>query len=279
MKLFLPETMEALWHLYSCHPQALVYAGGTDLMVKARAGTVKPDVLICLERITELRGVREADGEILIGACTTHTTLLEDPVIAARFPVLQKAVRTLGSPPIRNMGTLGGNICTASPAGDTLPPLYLLDAEIEVRSRDGSRRVPIERFIHAPGKTDLRPGEVLYNVAIGKTDDYTIHHFEKVGRRKAMSIAIASLAAAVRVDAGGMIERVRLAWGSVGPTIVTSRETEESLRGMPLSVDTLRSVFPSVTKAVSPIDDVRASAAYRRSISANLLLRLGISMV
>jgi xanthine dehydrogenase FAD-binding subunit len=277
MNVFVPEEIDTLWHILENEPDAVPYAGGTDLLVKLRAGLVVPPALVCLERIDEFRGIRSEGGAVFIGACTTHTALLESGLIRDALPVLQKAVRLLGSPPIRNMGTIGGNICTASPAGDTLPPLYLSDGEVELRSRTGTRRVDINRFILGPGRTALRRGELLAGVRVKKAGEYNIHHFEKVGQRKALAISIASLAALVKTDGSGVIEKVRLAWGSVGPLIVTLPEVERELLGRPLTTDTIRSVQHLVERNVSPISDIRAGERYRRRVSSNMLLRLAAS--
>jgi xanthine dehydrogenase FAD-binding subunit len=263
-----------LWEGLSRHPDASIYAGGTDLLVKLRRGLIAPPSLICLERIPELRGVRDHGDRVYIGACSTHASLLADPLVTGHFPVLAKALRNLGSPPIRNMATIGGNVVTASPAGDTLPPLYVLGAELEIRRRDSSRCVPVRDFIHGPGATDLRRGEVLAGIWVKKPGPGWTHHYEKIGQRRTMAIAIASLAALVRISREGVIREARLAWGSVAPTIATSSAVESALVGRPLEASALAEVFPLVHEALSPIDDVRASAVYRRTVSARMLLRL-----
>jgi xanthine dehydrogenase FAD-binding subunit len=274
MNVFVPEEMDGLWDILAKEPDAALYAGGTDLLVRLRTGIPSPSALVCLERIAGLRGIRDEGDRVFIGACTTHTELLESGLVGDALPILQKAARLLGSPPIRNMGTIGGNICTASPAGDTLPPLYLADGEVEIESRAGARRVGIDRFIIGPGLTALGKGEVVSGIRVKKGMEYNVHHFEKVGQRKASAISIASLAALVKTDASGAIVKVRLAWGSVGPLVVTMPEVEKALAGRPLTVETLRSVHHMVERGVSPISDIRAGEEYRRRVAANILLRL-----
>lgn len=273
-EVFLPENLEELWRVLEREPAPRPYCGGTDLLVHLRSGKTDPAALVCLERIPELSGVHEEEGGLWIGAATTHARLLDDPLVRARLPLLARALSTLGSPPVRNMGTIGGNICTASPAGDSLPPLYALDGEVELRSRASSRRMPLRRFITGPGETALRPDEILAGVRVKPDGAYNVHHFEKIGIRRAMACAVASLAALLRVSSSGEIEAVRLAWGSVGPTVVASGDAEQALLGKRLTRDTLEEAAERARKAVSPIDDVRASAAYRREVSGNLLLRL-----
>ncbi|MBF0527328.1 MAG: xanthine dehydrogenase family protein subunit M [Deltaproteobacteria bacterium] len=273
-EVFLPRTLDELWDLLLRRPEAVIYAGGTDVLVKLRAGLIAASGLICLERIEELKAVQDQGDEVYIGAATTHRTLLADPVIQEHFPVLIRALNVLGSPPVRNMGTIGGNLVTASPAGDTLPPLYVLDAEVEVRWGGGAKRLPLSQFILGPGRTSLGPGQLLTGVRLKKSADYNVHHFEKVGQRKALAIAVVSLAAVLKVSDSGLIEKARLAWGSVGPTVIRSAEVESALEGRMISRNTLTRAAALAQTAVSPIDDIRASGAYRRTVAGNLLLRL-----
>jgi CO/xanthine dehydrogenase FAD-binding subunit len=273
-EVFLPHTLDDLWEILEKESSPAIYAGGTDLLVKLREGMSSPPALVCIERIEELRGVREQDGEVFVGACTTHSQIEEDPVINDRFPVLTKSVRVLASPPIRHMGTLGGNIVTASPAGDTLPALHVLGAEVEIRSREDSKRIPVRDFIQGPGAVNLNTGEVVYGVWLKENPSWNVHHYEKLGRRKAQACAVASMAALVDLSQEGTINAIRLAWGSVGPTVTLAPDVETALIGRALCLDVLQSMRPQVERAVSPIDDIRASASYRRVVAGALLLRL-----
>jgi xanthine dehydrogenase FAD-binding subunit len=227
-----------------------------------------------LERIDALKGVEDRGEEIFIGPCTPFARLLESPLLMNHFPILVDGMKVLGSPPIRSMGTIGGNVVTASPAGDTLPPLYVLRAELELRTNHSSRRVPIMDFIRGPGETVLAPGEVLTAIFVRKRQSFNLHHYEKVGQRKALAIAIVSLAALLKISDGGMIEEARLAWGSVAPTVATSTEIEAILIGCRLSRQVLEKAAQMARTMVKPIDDIRASAGYRRQVAGNLLLRL-----
>ncbi len=271
--VFLPRTLHALWQVMKEEPEALLYAGGTDLLVKLRGKTAPPPTLICLERIRELKEVRQKDDLFFIGAAATHASLLENAFLKKNFPVLDKALQTLGSPPIRNMGTIGGNICTASPAADTLPPLYVLDAELELLSEKGARRMPVSDFITGPGKTKLQTNEILSGILLKTSPSFPMHHFEKVGQRNALAIAVVSLAALLETKHGA-ITRVRLAWGSVGPSVARSADVEKMLVGRPLCLETLHEAGKIAERAVHPIDDIRGSAAYRRQVAGRLLWRL-----
>jgi CO/xanthine dehydrogenase FAD-binding subunit len=272
----LPRTLNDLWQILRDEPRSTLYAGGTDLLVKMRSGLIQPHHLVCLERIDELKAVEDREEEIFIGSCTTFTKLLQSPLIRKHFPVLINGLKILGSPPLRNMATIGGNIVTASPAGDTLPPLHVLRAELELKRRDSSRRVPIRDFFKGPGETILTPGEVLTAIWLKKCSDFDLHHYEKVGQRKALAIAVVSLAALLRVSDGGIVKEARLAWGSVAPTVVTSAEVEAILIGNRLSRQVLEKAAQLARTIVKPIDDLRASADYRRQVAGNLLLRLGL---
>jgi len=273
-EILLPRTLPELFAALAAEPQARLFAGGTDLFVHLRAGDGRPPLLIGLEKIVEIQGIRDVNGSLWIGAGTPHSQLIADPLIRTHLPVLAQALATLGSPPIRHMGTIGGNLCTASPAGDTLPPLFVLGAEVDLLSDQGERQLPIAAFLRGPGVTSLRPGEILSGIRIPRPPAGTRHHFEKIGQRRALACAIASLAALLTLSPSGTIEAVRLAWGSVAPVVWTSPDLEAALRGRRLDSATLEAAAQTVRSGVSPISDGRATANYRREVAGNLLLRL-----
>lgn len=265
-----PRSLAELWALLD--DGFTVMAGGTDLL--ARRGAWAPPLTACLERIEALRGVSREGGLLRLGACETHAALLRNPLACGQLPVLARALRVLGSPLIRNMGTLGGNIATASPAGDTLPPLYALDAQVELASRQGARRVPLAGFILGPGRTALEPGEIVSAVLARIPGPGALQHFEKVGRRKALAISVVSLAAVIERDAAGTVARAGLALGSVGPTALRCPRAEAALAGSRLEREALLAAGEALRHEIAPQDDLRATAAYRRAVAGNLLLRL-----
>ncbi|HOG16574.1 MAG TPA: xanthine dehydrogenase family protein subunit M [Syntrophales bacterium] len=273
-EVHLPRTPEELWPILDGEPEVAVYAGGTDLIVRMGTGRPDPPSLVCLERMESWRGVRDESGALWLGACTTFSELLRSGDVCGRLPLLAAAVATLGSPQVRNMGTLGGNLCTASPAGDSLPPLYVMDAAVELQSSRGTRRMPIREFITGPGRTQLQRGEVLTGVRVGIPQGFQVHRFEKVGQRKALACAIASMAALLKLSGDGAVSEGRIAWGSVGPTVVVSAEVEGFLRGRKVTPATVEEAAALAERAVAPIDDVRGSAAYRRQVAGNLLRKL-----
>ena len=271
--LALPQSLAEVWTQLKKMPRAMIYNGGTDVLAAQKGQTGFPD-LICLERVGELQGVIQKGDRIGLGAGCTHARLLAEPLVNDKLPVLVQALSVLGSPPIRNMGTLGGNICTASPAGDTLPPLYALDAELELVREKGIRHIPLAEFITGPGATTLGRGEILKTVWVKEPKGYNLQYYEKVGQRNALAISLVSLAAMLNLDRQGIIRAARLAWGSVGPTIQTAPAVEKALVGHRLDRKTLDEAAFLVSRAVKPITDLRAGAEYRRVVAGRLLLRL-----
>lgn len=265
-----PTSLAALWPLLDDGARPM--AGGTDLLTRGRGRSLGEVAL--LEGIAGLDGIVSEAGWLRIGATATHARVLRHPVVRERLAVLAQALTSLGSPLIRNMGTLGGNCITASPAGDTLPPLYALDALVELVSRDGARRLPVSEFLVAPGRTTLAPGEILAAFLVPLPPAGALHHFEKVGRRDALAIAVASLAALVVRDEAGQVTEARLAVGSLAPTVVRCREAEALLCEGRLDRETLLAAGQLIRKRIAPIDDIRATAAYRREVAGKLPLRL-----
>lgn len=246
-------------------------AGGTDLFVRMRQGRESPPFLVYVGELPELRGVREVAGGLEVGAAATHGELLAHPATEA-YPVLRMALWTIGSPAIRAMGTLGGNLVNASPAGDGLVPLYLHGARVRVAGAEGEREVPVEEFVLGPGKTALRPGELVRSILVPAAEGCRAY-FRKVGRRRALLIAVASLGALVWVE-DGRIREARLALGSVAPTVLRPREVERALVGRPATPEGVADLRDALSSATRPISDLRASADYRRAVAGNLLLDL-----
>ncbi len=269
-----PRGLAELLALRADLPGAALMAGGTDLVPRSRARGGLPEDVILLQDVPELHGITSGKGLLRIGAAATHAALLADPRVGRGLPVLARALACLASPAIRNMGSIGGNICTASPAGDTLPPLHVLEARVELAGREGVRELSLAEFILGPGRTALGPGEVLCAVLVPRPEGFSLQHFEKVGLRGAMAIAVVSLAAMLRLDGRGRVAEARLAWGSAGPAVVRCPAAEAALLGRRPTLSALRAAARHARAAVRPIDDLRASAAYRREVAGNLLLRL-----
>ena len=274
MDVLFPRTLEGLMALRAENPAGKIMAGGTDLLVRLRKTGQRPPAVFCIRQLAEIGEIQLLPSEMRIGATVTLQALLECSAIKEGLPVLHQAVSVMASPPVRHAATLGGNICTASPAGDTLPPLYVLDAQVELQKNGGIRRLPLAEFIIGPGQTAMLPEEILTAVCIPRRQSGNLSVYHKVGRRQAMAIAVASLATQAEFGAAGQIRSIKLAWGSVGPTVVELPEVEQFLTGRELSDENLREAGKMASNGVQPVDDVRASAAYRRKLAGNLLMRL-----
>ena len=253
-------------------PGAAILAGGTDLLVKMRRGLVRPELLVDIGRLPSLRGIRRTPGAIEIGAAVTESEILASNVVRETLPLLATALLSLGSVQIRNRGTLGGNLANASPAADTAIPLLLYGAELDLIGAEGVRSVPLDGFLLGPGKTALLPGEFIRTLRVPVPEPGLAAFYHKVGRRRAMTIAIASLGALFRVDAGRVTE-ARFAAGSVAPTPIRLRPSEESLHAVRLTEEVISRASRLASESVSPISDVRATAEYRSQVIGDLVAR------
>lgn len=248
-------------------------AGGTDLMVQLEADVTEPPAAIVnLWRLDELRGIGTDGYDVTIGALTTWTELRHSPVIRARLPALAEASGTIGAAQIQNRGTIGGNICNASPAGDSLPVLLAVDATFDLGSAAGERSVPAREFWTGYRQTALRPDELLLRVRF-PVERGRHTRFRKVGTRAAQAISKVVLALSYRDDDGPWRD-VRLALGSVAPTTIRAPLTEAVLEGGPPSETVADEAAAVLASEISPIDDVRSTADYRRSVAARVLHRL-----
>lgn len=248
-------------------------AGGTDLMVQLEADVADPPRRVLdLSRLDELRGVSYDGYEVSIGALTTYTELRHSPVISARLHALAEVAATVGAAQIQNRGTIGGNVCNASPAGDTLPVLLAVDAVFECASKDGIREVPAREFWTGYRETALRDDELLVRMRFA-VDRLRRTRYRKVGTRAAQAISKVVLALSFRDDDGTWRD-VRVALGSVAPTTIRAAGTEATLEGMHPSAAVAAEACRVLAQEISPIDDVRSTADYRRSVSARVLHRL-----
>ncbi len=244
----------------AAHPQATVLAGGTDLMVSLELGTVKPTAVIDLWACRELRGIT-GDGRT-VGALTTWTDIARN---AALPDALRACARTVGAPQIQNRGTVGGNIVNASPAGDSLPMWLALDADFELASVRGTRRVAADDFWLGYRKTALAPDELLVHLHLHPHADDRLH-YRKVGTRMAQSISKVVLGGRLRV-ADGIVTEARVALGSVAPTPIRARHVEAALVGRPIDA----AAADAVIDDIAPIDDIRSTAEYRRTVARNVI--------
>jgi CO/xanthine dehydrogenase FAD-binding subunit len=260
----MPASLEEAFDALEQHPDAQLLAGGTDFMVEVNYAHRRPTAIVCLGKVEELRRWRRDGTDVVLGAGVTHSEI-ETPPLCDLLPGLAQAARTVGSPQIRNAGTLGGNIATASPAGDTLPVLSALDATVVVASRHERRNLRFDELMVGPKRTSLRPGEIIVEVRLPAS--FGSQEFLKVGTRNAMVIAVASTA--LVVDWEG--RSVRCALGSVGPVVIRATQAEQFIaskinwpeRRLP-DPGALAEFTSLVRAAARPIDDHRSTADYRR---------------
>jgi xanthine dehydrogenase small subunit len=247
-------------------------AGGTDALVERTAGIADPRGYLDLAALDELRGIRVLDGALILGAATTYAELRRDPLIAEHASVLAEMSAEVGAAQIQNRGTLGGNIATASPAGDSLPVLLALDAEIVVGGARGERTLPAASFFPAYRRTALAADELILRIRIPLVPDRTVA-FRKVGTRRAQAISVVVLAVAWRWE-DGLWRDVRVALGSVAPTPIRARATEAALEGMPPTARVAAVAAATLAAEITPIDDVRSTAEYRRAVAGRVLNRI-----
>jgi CO/xanthine dehydrogenase FAD-binding subunit len=242
-------------------------AGGTDVMVLLSAGKLAHARWVDVWSIDELRGIEVRDDAIVLGALTTYTDVRRHGVVSRELPMLVQAASETGGVAIQNRGTLGGNIANASPAADSPPALLAYGAELVLASRTGTRRVPYADFHTGYKQTVAKPGEIIASVVIPRANagDKRVHFYRKVGPRRAQAISKVCFAGCADLR-GGRLHEVRIALGGVAPIVVRAREAEKAL----LAGESADRVCEALRGSISPIDDVRSTARYRRRVSENL---------
>jgi len=272
-----PKTLdEALEMLHA--GEVSPFAGGTDLMPQSQAGRVRlAPTLMNLRRIEDLEGIAEADGAVRVGALVTMTQLLDSTLVRERLNILWQACDHFASDQLRNVSTLGGNVCNASPAGDTLVPLLVLDAHVELAAKPNGARVtrslPLGEFLLAPGRTARTPQELLTAIEIPLPPLAFRGTFFKLGTRPALDISAISIGLGAVRDAGRLHD-VRVALGAVAPTAIRAPRTAAALEGRLLDEQSIDAALSAADAEIQPITDVRASDWYRREMLRNMLRRM-----
>jgi CO/xanthine dehydrogenase FAD-binding subunit len=260
------------------HPGSRPFAGGTDLMVLLEAGTLPRGRYVNVWGLPELRGITVTAAEIRLGALTTYSEVLAHPVLRTEFPLLTSAAAQTGGVATQNRGTLGGNIANASPAADSPPALLVYDAELELVSARGSRRMPYARFHTGYKQTELGADELIRSITIPRGRRGWVESYRKVGTRKAQAISKVCFAGAAVRD-GDVVRDVRLALGSVAPTVVRCANAEAAIRGRTLTDEAVDAAKEALARDIAPIDDLRSSARYRLRVAENLLIQFLGEMV
>lgn len=251
-------------------------AGGTDLLVNLYKESPRLpdfDYLLDISNIPELKIINLVNNFIEIGPLVTHSGLIDEPLIKNNFPVLMEAACTIGSTQIRNRGTIGGNIVNASPAADLLPPLIALRAEVELTSRKGKRILPLQEFLAGPYKTTLQASELLTKIKIPLLGDHYYTDFQKIGRRKALSIARLSLALVTKIEKEGIFQDTRVAPGSATPYPQSLPETEKAINGQSIFHIDLEEIGKITSKEMVSITGERWSTPYKKPTIAVLIKR------
>ena len=244
-------------------------AGGTDVMVQLAAGTLAHRQYVSVWGIRELRRIDVDADSVTLGVLTTFSDILRHDLLRSEFPLLGRAAADTGGVANQNRGTIGGNIANASPAADTPPALLVYDAQLELTSVRGRRTVPYERFHTGYKQMDLASDELITAVRLPRRRGWH-QHYRKVGARRAQAISKVCLAAAARLESGRIAD-IRLAFGSVAPTVVRAFGAEDMLRGATAGPEALERAGAALASQLAPIDDVRSTAAYRRQVAVNVL--------
>lgn len=272
-----PTTVEEAAKLLA-EDEATIFAGATDLMLQVQSGAKAfAPTLMNLRRVEGLRGTTEANGAIRLGALTTITDVLSDKVLRRSAPVLCETADKFACGQVRNSATVGGNICNASPAGDMIIPLMLLDAEAElvswVEGEANWRRIPLCNFFDGPGQSKLRASEILTALTFRTPASDFVAGFQKFGTRRSMDISVVSVGVGGRLS-DGVLTDARVAFGAVAPVPKRGRETEKALEGQKIGDTTIDAAVVKADAEISPISDVRGSAWYRRELVKTLTGRL-----
>lgn len=269
----IPKTIEeACDLLWKAKGKAKIIAGGTDLVIGLRNGDHAPPFIIDITRIEELRKIEEKNGMVSIGAAITHSEIASSSLVKKYGKVLSDAASEIGSPQIRNVGTIGGNIVNASPAADTLPPLMVLNAMGRVASKDGMKDVPLVHLFQGPYQTNLKPHELLVQIIFPKLYPDVRSNFVRLARREAMAIARMSVAVILQIEKN-RIEDIRISVGSVTPTPQRMSEAEAFLRGKTPGEELLQKASLKISGPMVQQSGIRPSTSYKKPVVEYLFMR------
>ncbi len=272
-----PHSLEEAVRYLEEDPGLVPAAGCTDLMIRGVEALHQMDRVIDLLSIPELRGIREVEGGLEIGATTPFSEIRRSAAVRSAFPALARAAGQIGGWQIQNRATLGGNLANASPAGDSLPVLLALDATLVLASVRGLREISYDGFHSGYRKTALQPGEIVARIRLPLPAPGTVQAFRKVGTREAQAISKVVVAMAGRIE-GGRIADIRLAAGSVAPTPIRLRAAEDAVRGQAAGPETADLAGREAAGAVTPIDDVRSTAEYRSFALERVVRRMVLEL-
>jgi len=268
-----PRSVSEAVRLMAADPRARVLAGGTDLLVQFRAGVRQPSAFVDVKRIPELMSIAIDGQGLRLGAAVPAAAIGEHAELRRLWPGLAESVRLIGSMQIQGRGSVGGNLCNASPAADTTCALIVNRAQCVIAGPNGERTVPVEAFCIAPGRTVLQPGELLVAIRVPRPAARTSDAYLRLIPRTEMDIAVAGAGVSVTLDAAGTCTAARVAIGAVAPTALRVPEAEQALLGSSLDEAPLKRAADAAAAAARPIDDKRGTAAYRRTVAGVLTRR------
>lgn len=272
MKYAAPVTVEEASELLAATPGARVFAGATDILPQARAGRELPDVLVDLKRIPRLSALANGDGWT-IGAAAPAARVAHDPAFRSQYPGLAEGLALIGSDQIQSRATLGGNLCNASPAADTGPPMVVNEARAVVASVDGERTIPVSELAVGPGRTSLRDGEFVVEFLLERPGPRRADAYLRFTPRTEMDIAVVGAAARIEFDPAGVCSGASVVLGAVAPTTVRVEGVDELLAGSSFEDDVLERVVALCRDACRPIDDKRGTKEYRTHVAGVLAVR------
>jgi CO/xanthine dehydrogenase FAD-binding subunit len=271
----IPKTLqEACDLLWQAEGNAKIIAGGTDLVIGLRNGDQKPPFIIDITKMEELRKIEEKNGTVSVGAAVTHAEIASSSLVKKYGKVLSDATSEIGSPQIRNIGTIGGNIINASPAADTVPALIVLDAVGRVASKEGEKEIPLVQLFKGPYETNLKPHEILVQVQFKKLPSGVRSSFVRLARREAMAIARMSVAIVLQMEKGkDRIEDIRVSAGSITPTPQRMSNAEAILKGKSPDEGLLKMASRKVSETMIYQSGIRPSTSYKRPVVEALFIR------
>lgn len=266
-----PENLKKALYYLAEYREACLWAGGTDLVVKLERKSIRISQVIDLKSIRELSFIKD-DDQVRIGALTTIHDIEVSPVIKNEFPLLAQAAHVLGSWQIRTLATIGGNLMTAAPSAETATPILILGGTLIAQSKHGDREIPARLFFRGPGKTALIPGEILKEIQLPRLPQGYKSVYLKESLRRSMDIALVSVACVLKLD-GDRCQEVRLGLGAVAPVPMRATKTEELLTEQIMNEEIIEKAAKTAANECQPIDDIRATAAYRRKLVQVLVKR------
>jgi carbon-monoxide dehydrogenase medium subunit len=276
-----PKTIQDVCLLLSKYgKKASILAGGTDLIVQMKKGSLAPEHVINIKKVGSLGSIREDAQGFTLGALATMADIASHPGLHHTLPIIAESARSIGSSQIRNIATLGGNLCNASPAADMSPSLLVLEATVKIAGLQGSRTLPLADFFTGPGAVDLTDEEMLAEVIVPFPPENTKMNYYKLGPRKAMDCAVVSVAVTLSInELTGKCKKARIALGAVAPTAVRLKEAEKLIEGKVIKEIPPPQIAEAVRQGITPITDVRGSKEYRYETAGILTIRAIHSLI